>query len=327
MFSNCLNYTTTTTSFLSCLSRCNADPLCQGTVKDTSGKSYFYSACGYLNFDANCSAVAGSLKLYVYRKPVNSPTLPCGSGGTYSSRTTSCVCQPGWSGVLCDEPSKTCANVSTSGVFWTDLKLSSVVRTICDVTNNSEKIHAFRNDGKSYHNKTWAEFVKGYAIDDSNFWIGLDNMRALISSGFTAMRIFIQFSNTTSLYLTWTYSGVAIQVSTFKDYALTYSDYKCDAKNVTLCDDTNKNCIVSGKSFSTIDKDNDWNLSNLAQKGQAGWWYDDTSWFSGVALVCNPLGRLPGLVSSTGYGKIILPGLDMSSVSGIFQHVGMYFYR
>ncbi|CAL1536201.1 unnamed protein product [Lymnaea stagnalis] len=317
-------------SFLHCISLCSANEWCRGVVKDAKAKCYYYSPCSYLKLGSSCRP-EDTEKVNVYRKPGNVSVMTgCGAGGKYNPGNKTCSCQPGWSGVYCDTAARSCEDAKTSGSFWIDLRLANVVRTQCEVSSGEYKLHAFKNDGRSYHNRSWQDYVRGYRIDDSNFWLGLDNMHYVINRITNTLRIEVSFVNS-SYSLIWDYQGVYITSAQFHYTITDYLTMQCRGNPNSFCGYNIPKCLIPGVSFSTIDRDNDPDLlDDLAKTADAGWWFQDTSILFGNKLICNPLGRLPSeLAARTNKGKLILPGLDTERGEYMksFQHVSMYFYK
>ncbi|KAH9524312.1 hypothetical protein Btru_054121 [Bulinus truncatus] len=313
-------------SLLHCIALCSASGACNGAVKNSTGRCYFYTVCDYITL-GNCGS-QGVNKITVYRKQVNNTTSVCANEGTFNPVTGMCSCSPGWSGVYCDTPPTICSDAAnTTGVFWMDVKLSSLVRVLCDVAtpSGSFKIYAFKNDGTSYHNKTWAQYSQGYHIDDNNFWLGLENMRTILSQNVTNVRLEVVFSNS-SIFHYWDNSGIAISNSS-TNYTLTFLASKNNGSQLSWIGFLNLNCLTSGKQFSTIDVDNDGDAQNLAAQGNAGWWFEDSSVYN--VLKCNPMGRLSGLMQSSTFGNMVIAGLNMDTGKYVsfFRYVAMYFYK
>ncbi|XP_055860415.1 ficolin-2-like [Biomphalaria glabrata] len=300
-------------SFLHCISQCSSSTSCKGVVKDRLGGCYFYAECEYI-YLGNCK-LEDPVTIAVYLDIVNF-THASEGGETTSATNSGTRCIPVSSGTSCESGPKLCNDSNSTGLFWIEARLANLTQVLCEVTSSGEvKVYAFKNDGTADHNKSWSLYSQGYYINDNNFWLGLENMRSVISSNFTNMKLELVF-NSNAYNFNWDYSGVAISNSS-THYTLTYANSKVNSNfwNLLL-----KNCLVSGKSFSTIDSDNDDDSDDLAAQGNSGWWFEDTGIYN--ILICNPMGRL----TSTS-GKMTFFGIDVEKYANMFTYVGMYFYK
>ncbi|KAK6970725.1 BgMsFReDn28 [Biomphalaria glabrata] len=306
-------------SFLDCSTQCNVNTSCLGVLKESNKSFHFHKSCSLIQYPSTCS----DTPVLVYLKFT---LMACGNGGTYNLSTSKCHCKIGWSGSMCDTAPQNCSVLSTlgynPGTYWVEIipSLGGAPKTIlCELTSSlTLRNYIFSNSGSSYHNRTWAEYVAGYKVDNDNFWLGLDLMNAYAMSGGKSFKMEAVFSNN-AITAVWGNSGVTIRDGSVK-YQLTFSGTSSTASgsySVSL-----QACLSSGKVFSTWDLDNDGDTgSNLASLAGAGW-------FFGSSLTCNPLGRLKSaLPEGQTDGQILLPNLDMVSGGYLpyFQYVRMYF--
>eukprot|EP00058_Branchiostoma_floridae_P006195 XP_002591683.1 hypothetical protein BRAFLDRAFT_223439 [Branchiostoma floridae] len=125
-----------------------------------------------------------------------------------------------------------------------------------------------RQDGTVDFNRTWEEYQLGFGDLEGEFWLGLDKLHALTSVGKYILHL--DFTD-------WEGGRAFTEYSSFRvggekeDYTLHLSGYFTGS---TGGDAMLRPVSLSGKKFSTRDRDNDECGCNCAEKfGGGGWWY------------------------------------------------------
>ena len=141
----------------------------------------------------------------------------------------------------------------------------------CDIINGGGGwlVVQRRQDGSVDFNRTWLEYEDGFGMLTGEFWYGLRALHCLTSQGGWEMRMDIKLANGTNIFLQYE----QFRVASAKDkYRLTVGGFQGTT--------TDPMAIHNGKSFSTIDNDNDSWLLNCARDNwrstpTGGWWYTD----------------------------------------------------
>ncbi|CAL1536186.1 unnamed protein product, partial [Lymnaea stagnalis] len=156
----------------------------------------------------------------------------------------------------------------------------------CEITSSGYRYHVFRNNGLVSHNKTFVEYVRGYKIDENNFWIGLDNLSKYATKSAYKTFIMEAIYENNVINATWFKMGFTIANSSqlYKVSWAGQSYYSAGSGRYAF---NIYDCFVAYYPFSTWDNDNDLSSSNVAAEAGAGW-------FFGAYRPCNPLGQLPG---------------------------------
>ncbi|CAL1536202.1 unnamed protein product, partial [Lymnaea stagnalis] len=205
-------------------------------------------------------------------------SVTCGPRGVYNYTSGTCDCPLGWTGLFCDVAPADCgfllAGRYPAGRYLVEVRLSRLVNVTCEVTSGSCRLLLASNSGRSNHNKTWAEYVAGYAIDGNNFFLGLDSIHTLTASGSRGLKIDAVFDEASNTFLTWTYAGVAVS-GPLSRYAITYTSASCQGSSQSFCSSSLPKCIVPMMVFSTYDVA--LNLLSVvtgpAVQAVAGWWF------------------------------------------------------
>ena len=139
----------------------------------------------------------------------------------------------------------------------------------------------------SIFNKSWAEFKIGFGDYFDNYWLGLENMRTLVSAKPTKMRV--ECTNTVNTFFETEWVTIGTEA---EKYQLFYGYYT--VKNINLYSWV----LQNGSYFTTYDNDNDQHTINCAAGHQGGWW------FSGCFIFCGTCFKIPGaghIRTSTGW--------------------------
>ena len=138
-------------------------------------------------------------------------------------------------------------------------------------------IHQKLNNVTNF-NVTWAEYKAGFGTPAGNYWLGLEKMHQLTSTGTYKIRFELQ-SGMNNLWFSAEYDTFWIDAETH-GYALHVSGYSGDAGDSLHYTGKSMLNYHDGMQFSTWDRDNDRSaLLNCASKYGAGNWYNSCFYF------------------------------------------------
>ncbi|XP_061186864.1 ficolin-1-like [Saccostrea echinata] len=238
---------------------------------------YCASEC-YKDLDCNaveiCSSVAGTicrLSKSISTSLVNGPNTctrhemehTCGSVSYYNRRRKICQCV--------SECDCSTATPSVGGVLSYKLNLYGRV-ILANCMNTGGHVWTMiqrRVDGSVNFFRGWAEYKSGFGDLNTEFWIGLDNIRFLVTNGFTVLRVELKYG-AESVYAEYSCFYIAGEDDNYRIHVSGYSGTAGDGISCTT-DHCNNDA-----QFSTFDNDNDSEGSaNHAQRWLGAWWYHD----------------------------------------------------
>jgi len=117
------------------------------------------------------------------------------------------------------------------------------------------------NPSVNFH-RDWTSYRTGFG-DETNFWVGNDNLHAITSGG-ARLRVVLTDADDTERYAEYSTFSVADEDENF---AVVFDDYHGDAGEALSA--------FSGHGFSTWDADHDTWSRNCAETYFGGWWYSD----------------------------------------------------
>jgi len=135
----------------------------------------------------------------------------------------------------------------------------------------------------------WADYKAGFGSIDADFWLGLEKLHLLTSSGPYRLRVEVQ-ERSTNLWYSAEYWSFKIGDELNDKYRLEVSGYSGDAGDSLQYEgdwigDGCYGCYYhNGMKFSTHDQDNDLASYNCAYARQGGWWYNSCYYSS---LMCH----------------------------------------
>ncbi|XP_078481007.1 fibrinogen C domain-containing protein 1-like [Ciona intestinalis] len=135
----------------------------------------------------------------------------------------------------------------------------------CDQTtdNGGWLVFQRRTDGSEKFYRTWTEYQEKFGNLSNEFWLGLENLHALTSSGSYELRVELEDCENDRRYAK--YSSFAIG-SGEQQYRLTVSGYSGNAGDSLS--------PHNGRRFTAFDRDNDARSNNnCAMLYHGGWWY------------------------------------------------------
>ena len=131
-----------------------------------------------------------------------------------------------------------------------------------------------RQDGSVDFSKDWKEYEEGFGSLTDEFWYGLHPLHCLTNQGQWKLRMDFKFTNGTKSYISYSSFSVG---SANSQYQLNISGF-----TGTTTDPFGMHQL-SGKKFTTRDRDNDESRNNCALNGHhdhnaGGWWYGNCAY-------------------------------------------------
>ncbi|KAL9961149.1 hypothetical protein ACROYT_G030042 [Oculina patagonica] len=212
-----------------------------------------------------------------YSIPSPCSSWPCKNNGTCISqeekKSYACHCVKGFTGKHCQTAiQKDCAELyksgkQNSGVFTINLDGSNAFDVFCDQTTDGGGWSVFqkRQDGSVDFYRGWDDYKRGFGNLSGEFWLGLEKIHRLTSSGQYKLRVDLEDFAGNTAYAEYDSFGVA---SDGDKYQLSVGNYSGTAGDSLA----NHN----GLPFTTKDQDNDKRSdSNCAVEFIGAWWYND----------------------------------------------------
>ncbi|XP_059175910.1 ficolin-1-like [Physella acuta] len=111
--------------------------------------------------------------------------------------------------------------------------------------------------------RNWADYKNGFGSLDGDFWIGNDFISQLTQAGYNEVRFDLKFEGRSY----YTGNGNFSVQNEAALYRMTVGNYTGNATNYFR--------HLNGRSFTTIDRDNDaYSGDNCARCFHGGWWYN-----------------------------------------------------
>lgn len=282
-------------SIVECSVRCGAD--CVGVSFLEKKQCYVHLECSADIILAPCSSDGGMFNFFV-------KDVPCFHRGVLNESSNVCKCVGGWVGDHCERPPSSCKELVLFGynkTILTYIKPNSLewpFKTVCTITSSFISTMIMLTNGYLVPNRTYQEYVDGFYVNDLNFWIGLNNMKALNADNLNIFRIDTIFGLGGYNSFSYIYDDFLLGNAT-SGYRITFGvsepvgsglEYNKYNSSFTSC-----KLSVKNASFSTADNDNDGVCDkNCAALAGIGWWFTDCN------LKCNPLGGRKDWLYATG---------------------------
>ena len=122
--------------------------------------------------------------------------------------------------------------------------------------------------------RAWADYKAGFGDSDGEFWLGLDKLHTLTSTGTYGLWVGMRAWTMETFWAE--YSSFSVGPETDK-YRLSISGYNVESTagdsltNSTL--DGGAVRTINSMKFSTHDSDNDISQTSCAQSCKGGWWF------------------------------------------------------
>ena len=148
-------------------------------------------------------------------------------------------------------------------------------------------------NGTTFFQRNWTSFKAGFGNNNSNFWIGNDQLHQLTMNGRYRLRVDLQGKFDCQWY--WAEYSTFIVGNETSFYQLTVDGYSGTAGD-SMTVSTNSFLYLNGAHFTTYDADHDTYTDNCAITPLAGNTCGGGFWYAGCshALVNCPQGCNPG---------------------------------
>nr|XP_026691864.1 ficolin-1 [Ciona intestinalis] len=149
----------------------------------------------------------------------------------------------------------------------------------CDQTTDGGGWLVFqrRTDGSENFYRTWAEYRQKFGNLSNEFWLGMENLHSLTSSGLYELRVDLKDCADVWKYAKFSSFSIAPEELL---YRLTVSGYSGTAGDSLS--------YHNNRPFTTKDQDNDSSGTNCAVLEHGAWWYGDCFYsnLNGAYLNC-----------------------------------------
>ncbi|KAJ1189164.1 hypothetical protein NDU88_005915 [Pleurodeles waltl] len=177
---------------------------------------------------------------------------------------------PDVASILCQKGPHSCVDVlhrgySLSGWYTIYLLDCRALQVYCDMETDGGGWLVFqrRRDGSVDFYLDWNSYKKGFGRQESEFWLGNDNIHQLTKAGSMHLRVDLEdFKGNRTFAM---YETFRLQ-SEEEKYQLHLGKFIGGSAGDSLS-------THSGKPFSTHDRDNDDMEQNCAKTVQGAWWY------------------------------------------------------
>ncbi|XP_077140726.1 ficolin-1-B-like isoform X1 [Ranitomeya variabilis] len=137
---------------------------------------------------------------------------------------------------------------------------------LCDMERDGGGWTVFqrRMDGSVDFFRDWNDYKTGFGHQNSEFWLGNDNLHRLTYSGKFHLRVdFTDFSNNHTFAL-------------YRDFSISSEEQNYTLSSVQFLEGSAGDSLAHHRNnkFSTKDRDNDNVKHNCAQSYRGGWWYN-----------------------------------------------------
>ena len=144
----------------------------------------------------------------------------------------------------------------------------------CDFSDNEGwTVFQRRFDRSVNFTRNWDDYERGFGDARGEYWLGLKNVRRLISDGTTwALRIDLESFEGGTAYAVYDTFAVSDAAS---NYTLSVGEYSGNSGDSLKYAGFGTGGIHNGMPFTTLDRDNDYSISNCANNCKGGWWYNN----------------------------------------------------
>ena len=132
-----------------------------------------------------------------------------------------------------------------------------------------------RMDGSVDFDRKWADYKAGFGDSDGEFWLGLDKLHTLTSTGTYGLWVGMRAWTMETFWAE--YSSFSVGPETDK-YRLSVSGYNVESTAGDSLTNVSFNLgemvrVIDYMKFSTRDSDNDINSGSCAKMCKGGWWF------------------------------------------------------
>ncbi|XP_065356973.1 angiopoietin-related protein 1-like [Calliphora vicina] len=185
-------------------------------------------------------------------------------------------CQPDSEPTDCKAATK-CTHKSGYYKIYLPGNKAKQIMVFCDMEiAGGNWMHILRRfDGSENFTRPWSDYVNGFGNVEGEYWIGLQNLNALIkNNGRQLLYVHLESASGVSSYALYDNFLVGDATEIYKLKSLgTYDGSAVDGMS-----------YYTGEKFSTIDYDNDSTESNCAKILKGGWWYDNCGYAQPTGL-------------------------------------------
>ncbi|XP_030075562.1 ficolin-3 [Microcaecilia unicolor] len=159
------------------------------------------------------------------------------------------------------------AGHTLSGWYMVKVSTGKELHVFCDMETDQGGWLVFqrRQDGSVDFYRNWKDYEKGFGRQDSEFWLGNENIHLLTSTGTYKLRIDVNDFEGQSGFAEYTNFKILGEEEKYKLLVGSYS-------NGTMGDSLRGH---SNFTFSTKDVDNDIYGGSCAQMYKGAWWYSN----------------------------------------------------
>ena len=184
-----------------------------------------------------------------------------------------------------------------SGIYTINVDGQHDFKVYCDmsiVNGEGWAIIQRRMDDSVDFDQSWLAYQSGFGNLTSNFWLGLEKLNMMTSSGSYELYVAMKFHTPEGGSVIWSRYSYFLVASSITNYRLSVSDY--DTSSTAGDSLTSQH---SRKEFSTKDVDNDEHpTTHCAKDYKSGWWFDScyNSNLNGVWSPIGPSQNPPGII-------------------------------
>ena len=169
------------------------------------------------------------------------------------------------------------------------------------------------NGSVDFHNKSWADYKTGFGNYLGEYWMGLEKLHEITTSGSYELHVGLETGGTFSTNRYWAvYDSFSVSNEANK-YKLTLSAMDA-SRSWTDNSDFDRLANHEGQPFTTRDRDNDGvsgvNCANHTNLAFGGWWF-------GGSQLTNHNSNIDKCIDSNLNGKYYTVGHDNSDGNGI----------
>ena len=143
----------------------------------------------------------------------------------------------------------------------------------CDFSDNEGwTVFQRRFDGSVNFFRNWHNYEQGFGDASGEYWLGLKNIHRLTLNVTTwALQIDLESFDGETAYAVYDTFAISDAAS---NYTLSVGEYSGNSGDSLKYAGFGTGGIHNGMPFTTLDRDNDYSISNCANNYKGGWWYN-----------------------------------------------------